>query len=80
MVVSLPAGDRPADPSAITELVRKRLSRARLESVSQTDRETVVSYTFQGFREDALSGLQADLGAAVPRATYNIFFNRPGAL
>lgn len=80
MVVSLPAGDRPADPSAITELVRRRLSRARLESVSQTDRETVVSYTFQGFREDALSGLQADLGAAVPRATYNIFFNRPGAL
>ena len=48
----------------MTALVRKRLPQAKLESVSQTDRETVVSYNFQGISDNALAGLQAELNAA----------------
>jgi hypothetical protein len=80
IVISLPADGQPTDPAAITELLRKRLPKAKLESVSQTDHETVVSYNFQGISDGALAGLRADLSAAARNSTYNIFFNRPGAL
>ena len=80
IVISLPTNGKPADPAAITALLRKRLPKARLESVSQTDRETVVSYNFQGISDNALTGLQAELNAAAGTSTYNVFLNRPGAL
>ena len=40
----------------------------------------VVSYNFQGISDTALAGLQAELNAAAGPSTYNVFFNRPGAL
>ena len=80
IVVTLAASGTPADPAAVTALVRKRLPRAKLESVSQTDRETVVSYNFQGSPDNALAGFQAELSAAAGPSSYNVFFNRPGAL
>ena len=80
IVISVPANGRPADTGAITALLRKRLPRAKLESVSQTDGETVVSYNFQDVSDNALAGLHAELNAAVGSSTYNVFFNRPGAL
>jgi hypothetical protein len=80
IVISLPANGKSADPAAITALLRKRLPQATLESVSQSDREMVVSYNFQGIRDTALAGLQAELDAAAGPSSYNVFFNRPGAL
>ena len=80
IVISLPTNGKPADPAAISAVLRKRLPKAKLESVSQTDNETVVSYNFQGITDTALAGLQADLNAAAGPSTYNVFFNRPGAL
>jgi hypothetical protein len=80
IVVSLPVDGQPIDPAAVTAVLRRRLPKASLESVSQTDAETVVSYTFRGLADAALTGLQADLGAVSGGSTYNVFFNRPGAL
>ena len=48
--------------------------------LAQTGSETVVSYNFQSISDSALAGLQADLTAAAGPSTYNVFFNRPGAL
>jgi Domain of unknown function (DUF4956) len=79
IVISLPSGTEP-DGAAIAELLRKRLRKARLESISQTDHETVMSYNFEGITEGSLLGLQAELAAAARHSTYNVFFNRPGAL
>ncbi len=80
IVISLPAGGTPADPAAITALLRKRVPKAKLESVSQSDRETVVSYNFQAISDTALAGLQSELTAAAGPSSYNVFFNRAGAL
>ena len=80
IVISVPANGKTSDPAAIAAVLRKRVTKARLESVSQNERETVVSYNFQGISDDALKGLQADLDAATGPSTYNIFLNRPGAL
>jgi hypothetical protein len=80
IVISLSGNGKSADPATITALLRKRLPKAKLESVSQTDREMVVSYNFQGVSDGALAGLQAELDATAGPSTYNVFFNRPGAL
>ena len=80
IVISLRPGGRPVDPAAITTIVRKRLPRAKLESISQSDDETVVSYSFQGISDDALTGLDAALTSTAGPSTYNVFFNRPGSL
>lgn len=80
IVISLPTDSHQVNPAAITELLRKRLPKAKLESLSHTDHETVISYNFQGITDDALAGLQADLSATARNSTYNVFFNRPGAL
>ena len=80
IVISLPANGKPPDPAAITALLRKRLPKAKLESVSQSDRETVVSYNFQELSDSALAGLQAELTAAAGPSSYNLFLNRPGVL
>ena len=80
IVISLAADGKAADPAAITALLRRRLPKARLESVSQSERETVVSYNFQGLSDTALAGLQAEISDAAGPSSYNVFFNRPGAL
>ena len=80
IVISFPAREQSADTAAITALLRRRFPKATLESVSQTDSETVVSYNFQNIPDDALAGLQDELNTAAGPSTYNVFFNRPGAL
>ena len=73
----LPLGEQQ---HSIGDLLRKRLRRASIESISRTDHETVISYNFQGITESALQGLQDDLGAAARNSRYDVFFNRPAAL
>jgi hypothetical protein len=80
IVISLASDGKAADPAAITALLRRRLPKAKLESVSQSDRETVVSYNFQGLSGTALAGLQAEISDAAGPSSYNVFFNRPGSL
>jgi hypothetical protein len=80
IVISMPTDGRPPDPAAITTLVRRRLPKAKLESVSQTDGETVLSFNFQGSTDAALTGFHEELGAAARHSTYNVFFTRPGSM
>jgi hypothetical protein len=70
---------RDGTPEAgIGDVLRKRLTKARLESVSSTDGQTLLSYNFQGATETALMTLRQELAGT--GVSYNIFFNRPGAL
>jgi hypothetical protein len=76
IVISLPSDSQPGDATAITDLLRKRLRKPRLESVWQTDRESVMSYNFEGVNNGSLTALQAELSAAVRHSTHNVFLNR----
>ena len=80
IVISLPSESAAGDATAVADLLSKRLRKATLESVSQTERETVMSYNFEGVAEGSLLGLQAELSATANRSTYNVFVNRPGGL
>jgi hypothetical protein len=79
IVISIPQAQEPGEQQ-VGELLRRRLTRARLESVSRDDGATVLSYNFQNASEASLFALKGELAAALRGASLNIFFNRPGAL
>lgn len=79
IVISIPQADEPGEQQ-VAELLRRRLTKARLESVSRNDGATVLSYNFQNASESSLFALKGELAAALRDASLNIFFNRPGVL
>lgn len=79
IVITVPGPGGPGE-QRIGDLLRQRLSKARLESLSHDNGSTVLSYNFQNASEASLFALQGDLAATVRDASLNIFFNRPGAL
>ena len=80
IVISMPAGQQPAETAAVTAVLRKHVMRPKLESVSQSDAETVLSYSFRSITEDGLAALPSELRETARHSTFNVFFNRPGAL
>lgn len=79
IVISMPVRGG-SDESVIGEVLRRHLSRARLESVSRNEHGTVLSYNFQDASERSLFALKGELAAAADGASFNIYFNRAGAL
>lgn len=61
-------------------LLSRTLGNARLEGVSQSAGQAVVSYSFMGLKEDSVPGLQEALRDRVELKDFNIYFHRPGAL
>jgi hypothetical protein len=78
IVITVPSAAGPGREDGIGELLRRRLSKPRLESLSSNDGQTVLCYNFQSASEAALLDLNRDL--ATDGVSYNIFFNRARAL
>jgi hypothetical protein len=76
LVITLPERDYQGGAEAISQLIAKRLSKARLESISKNDGQMVLSYNFRDITQPALLALQSDLNAASSQSSFNIFFNR----
>src|SRR5262245_41727475 len=80
IVIAAPSTHGPVDAAAVTTVLKRHVARPRLESVSQSGGETVVSYSFRGVSDSSLLALPGEIRAAVRDATFNVFFNRPGPL
>jgi hypothetical protein len=80
IVVSLPRADAVTTPAAITDLVRRHAPEARLESIAQSESETVLSYGIRRIADGTLLALPAEVHAHAKGATCNIFFARPSAV
>lgn len=80
MVVAVPVQTYEQHGAAISDLLSTRLQRARLEGVSKNDQQVVMSYHFSTVTASALLALQGELQSVASRSTFNVFFNRPGAL
>ena len=78
LVISMPTTRYAETADAIGAAVTKRVTKARLESVSKHDTETTVSYNFQSLSEPALRALHTELDEIARESTFNVFFNRPG--
>ena len=80
IVIAAPSTHGPVDAAAVTAVLKKHVARPRLESVSQSGGETVVSFSFRGVSDSGLLALPGEIREAVRDATFNVFFNRPGPL
>ena len=80
IVIAAPSTNGPVDAAAVTTVLKRHVARPRLESVSQSGGETVVSYSFRGVSDTGLLALPGEIRQAVGDATFNVFFNRPGPL
>jgi len=79
IVISVPLL-APSNEALIGDLMRRHLSKARLESLSRNEHGTVLSYNFQDANEASLVALKGALSSAADGASFNIYFNRAGAL
>jgi hypothetical protein len=80
LVISLPADAYLQHGTAITGILEKRLRKGRLESLSKNDGRMVISYNFNALSDQSLLALQAELRDKAADPSFNVFFNRPGAL
>ena len=80
IVIAAPSTHGPVDAAAVAAVLKKHVARPRLESVSQSGGETVVSFSFRGVSDSGLLALPGEIREAVRDATFNVFFNRPGPL
>jgi hypothetical protein len=80
IVIAVPAGPDGVDAAAVTAVLKRHVARPRLESVSQSGAETVLSFSFRGVSETGLLALPAEIRTAAADSTLNVFFNRPTPL
>jgi hypothetical protein len=80
IVIAAPSAHGPMDAAAVTTVLKKHVARPRLQSVSQSGGETVVSFSFRGVTDSGLLALPGEIREAVGDASFNVFFNRPGPL
>jgi hypothetical protein len=66
--------------SDLGSLLDEFLIRGRLESITKSDQESVVSYSFSGIRNGSVSDLQRAIGKLVNPKTINIYFTKQATL
>ena len=76
IVVSVPKNEADAAADDVTGLLRSKLKRGRLESLSRNNEATVISYAFRGSSPDELLEVQAELQRRAALSTVGIFLNR----
>jgi hypothetical protein len=79
IIVTVPDGHR-LDGAAVADLLKHRLSRARLESISHAGDHTVYAYQFKGATPGALHALERELSGTPGASTFNVLLNRPALL
>lgn len=79
LVLQLPDADATAAWPKLQACLKAHLRRHMMESSSSRDGQTSLHLAFSGLRT-SLADLQADLRAAAPVQTINVFLDRPGGL
>lgn len=79
IIVTVQASDG-LDGTAVADLLKGRLSKAHLESISRTDDRTVYAYQFRGATPGALHALERELAGTPGASTFNVLLNRPAPL
>lgn len=80
ILVTFPTREFKKTGEQIIEYLEKSLGKGRLDSVTENDDESIVSYTFTHFKNKQLLELQNDLKNMGEDVKSNIFFNRTGRI
>jgi len=75
------SGGLPAETKErLLDVLHRKVTSGKLQSVSFSDSLTTVHYSFSGLHAENLEGLEISLKEVAPIQKLNIFFNRQGVL
>lgn len=80
MLLSLPSGRYQVCAPELRELLDKELIRARVESVSKSGENSVISYSFRGLRSDDPVELQLAVSRFIGEGDVNVYLNKQATL
>jgi hypothetical protein len=80
LIVSLPAAVYRSKKAKLLELLEKKMPRGRIDSISENEDESIVTYSFIQLDKDTLLKLQGELKNLANQAKANVFFNRSGEI
>lgn len=80
LIISMPPTDYYEKTKQFIKLLEQKIPRGRIESVTDNQTETVISYSFVGLDQLTMIEFQEDLKKTVSSATSNVFFNRQGEI
>ena len=78
LVITLPTSDYRQKAAELLELLESKLRRGRIDSISESDDQSVISYSVSGLDKDKLLDLRQQLGKIAERASVNLFFHHSG--
>ena len=80
LILSLAATEYDENGGELLGILRRRLPRARVESVSRTDGEVVLTLSFRSRRAAGLVELEAELRELVSSTQLTVLYNTPTAI
>jgi len=80
LIVTLPTSDYRNNKQELLELVEGHLPTSRIDSISESQHESVLSYSFIRLKKEAMLELQNKLTEISDELKTNIFFNRSGEI
>jgi len=77
-IITLPTDAYLNQNREISQLMESKLPKSRLDSVTESDTESTISYSFVNIENGVLPEIQEQLKALEKSAKSNVFFNRSG--
>lgn len=76
MITSLSMPDYSANKVAILNLLDELVPKGKIDSITETEKEAILSYSFIKLQKNLVLEIQDKLKAMAPEAKVNVFFNR----
>ena len=80
LLFTVPSDAYRSKASDLDSLLDKILIRSRLESITKSENDSVVSYSFSGIREGSAGDLQQAVGDLLNPSNINIYFTKQATL
>ncbi len=80
LIITLPTAHYRDNREKLLELMEKQLPTSRIDSISESQHESVLSYSFIRLEKEAMLELQNKLTEISDELKTNIFFNRSGEI
>lgn len=80
LIISMPPSEYHEKTKQFLTLLKNKIPKGRIESITDNRSEAVISYSFAGLDQLAVIEFQEDLKQIVDSATSNVFYNRQGEI
>ncbi|MFC2172964.1 DUF4956 domain-containing protein [Acidobacteriota bacterium] len=76
VIITLPANEYKETGAEILSFLQRKIRQGRIDSITENNDESIVSYSFKRLEQDMVIRLQEELREIAGSARSNIFFNR----